>query len=133
MFENGVIRYVVDGSVCIVTYEIGSVIDNEQSDIIVSEKEKLSESHNIKRFVGVLHSSVKVKPETMRKFTTSKALNGVDVIAVVYVADKKVVEKIYKIGVKTLNLLARLMLKSPRLRFFNDEKSAIKWAKSLVL
>lgn len=133
MFENGVIRYVVDGSVCVVTYEIGAVIDNEQSEIIISESEKIKASHNIKRFVGVLHSSVKVKSETMRKFTTSKALSGVDVIAVVYVADKKVVEKIYKIGVKTLNLLARLMLKTPRLRFFNDEKSAIKWAKSLVL
>lgn len=133
MFQNGVISYVVDDDVCIVTYEKNAVIDNEQSNIIVSEKERLIRSRNIKRFIGVIHSSVKIKPETMKKFTTKSALNGVEVIGVVYVADKKAVEKIYKAGVKVLNLLVRALLKTPRLRFFNDEKTAINWAKSLDL
>lgn len=133
MFENSVIKYVVDGDVCIVTYKHGSIIDNDISDLIVWEKEKLIKSHNIKKYVGVIHSSVKIKAETMKKFTTKKAIGGVDVIAVVYIADKKHVEKFYLFGVKVLNTLVKLLLKSPKLAFFNDEQSAINWAKNVDL
>ncbi len=76
---------------------------------------------------------VKIKAETMKKFTTKKAIGGVDVIAVVYVADKKHVEKFYLFGVKVLNTLVKLLLKSPKLAFFNDEQSAINWAKNVDL
>jgi len=133
MFENSVIKYELDGDVCIVTYKHNSIIDQTVSDLIVWEKEKLSKSHFIRKYVGVIHSSVKIKPETMKTFTTNKAIGGVDVIGVVYLADKKAVEKFYKLGVKVLNLLAKVLLKSPKLRFFTTEKDAVSWAKSLNL
>jgi hypothetical protein len=133
MFENGVIKYVVDGDVCIVTYKRNAVIDNRISELIVWEKEKLTKSHNIRKYVGVLHSSVKVKPDTMKQFTTKDAIGGVDVIGVVYLSDKKHVEKFYSFGVRVLNTLVKALLKTPTLRFFTNETDAVNWAKSLDL
>jgi len=133
MFEDNVIKYVVDGDICIVTYARGSIINDEVSKKIISEKEKLTSSHNIRKFIGVIHSSVKIQPETMKQFTTKKAIGGVDVIAVVYVSDKKHVEKFYLFGVRVLNSLVRLLLKTPKVRFFTSENNAVNWVKTLDL
>ena len=133
MFENSVISYVLEGDTCIITYKHGALIDEDAANSIVAEKDRLLKSYTIRRFVGVIHSSVKIDKKTMVQFASKSAIAGVDAIAVVYLSKKIFVNKYYKIGAKILNLLVFVMLKSPEIKFFNDEKNAKKWSKNLNL
>ena len=133
MFENSVISYLIDDDICIITYKRNSFIDADAGRSIVAEKKRLLKQYPIRKFVGVIHSSVKIDRKIMGQFTTKEAIGGVDAIAVVYISEKRAVNKYYKIGSKLLNLLVLGLLKTPKIRFFTSEKSAIKWIKNITL
>lgn len=133
MFENNVISYELKGDICVITYKKNVFIDADASESIVAEKERLQEVTTIRKFIGVIHSSVSIDKKTMFKFSTKKALQNVDFIGVVFIHDKRIGRFLYSKGCGLLNFMVLISLKKNNIRFFNNEKKAINWIEKLYL
>lgn len=131
MFQNHVISYEIINDVCVITYNKGIHIDADAGASIIAEKTRLQEKTNIRKFIGVLDSSVSIDKKIMGHFATKDALRDVDLIGVVYIHKNKIGRMSYSIGCVLLNGLVWLTFKKRNIRFFNNEKKALTWMNNL--
>lgn len=130
-YENSFIRYHLDDDVCVIEYLQGCTISKTEGEEIVEQKEKLQEEEDVRKFIGVIHSSVNMKGLDMMQFSTERALKDVEVIGIVFTSNNFIYKFLYLLGVRFINLLVLIFKKGDlKVRAFTNETKAITWAKA---
>jgi len=128
LFDNVFLSYTVVDSCCIITYKEGARIDYEVGQSIIEEKKRLQKVINIKKFIGVIDSSVRIDKSIMKQFATKDALDGVDMIGVVFTSKNKLIRLGQRLGVQVLNgLIVFNKTTPPKTKFFYNQRTALNW------
>ena len=128
LFDNVFLSYTVVDSCCIITYKKGARIDYEVGRSIIEEKKRLQKVIKIKKFIGVIDSSVRIDKSIMKQFATKDALDGVDMIGVVFTSKNKLIRLGQRLGVQVLNgLIVFNKDAPPKTKFFCNQRAALNW------
>ena len=128
LFDNVFLSYRVVDSCCIITYKKGARIDYEVGQSIIEEKKRLQKVIKIKKFIGVIDSSVRIDKSIMKQFATKDALDGVDMIGVVFTSKNKLIRLGQRLGVQVLNgLIVFNKTTPPKTKFFYNQRAALNW------
>jgi hypothetical protein len=115
----------------LIEYLQGCTISKTEGEEIVEQKEKLQEEEDVRKFIGVIHSSVNMKGLDMMQFSTERALKDVEVIGIVFTSNNFIYKFLYLLGVRVINLLVLIFKKGDlKVRAFTNETKAITWAKA---